>query len=265
LLLALLGNWTDAAMRFIQQEYAQQEREHGGVNEYLSYEAKKNKLANRRTQVNDMYAMRTIDRVEYLARLDAIRKEELALTPPRATGLGIEQTLKAARQIDTLATRWEHLSGDPLMRRKIAHTLIAPGGLVYDALTRRIVGVRPLPDFYEAFKCILVTEGWTERDGAFWHDSYDLVPPPRRRTHYHELVDLLRNSPHAMTAAEIAVAIDCSIANTNLFLVRLFRAGYLLRVAHVNKNVTKYLYRSNGKPFGGEAMSPPHKRGQVAI
>jgi hypothetical protein len=55
LLLALLGTWTDAASRFIKEEYAHQERAEHGVDEFMAYEAKRAKLADRRRQVNDMY------------------------------------------------------------------------------------------------------------------------------------------------------------------------------------------------------------------
>ncbi len=172
-----------------------------------------------------MYEMKTIDWANYLSRLEAIRKEESALIPPRATNLGVEQVLKAARQIEALAEQWEKLSGDPQLRRKIAHALITPGGLVYDTITRRIVGVRPLPEFYEAFKCILVTEGWEERGDMFWHDSYDLVPPPRRRTYYHDIVDMLRESSHSLSSSDISAAIHSSIANTNTALVTAVSSG----------------------------------------
>ena len=62
LLLALLGNWSDAASEFIKSEYARQERERGDVSDFLTYESMKAKLSARREQVNDMYEMQTIDR-----------------------------------------------------------------------------------------------------------------------------------------------------------------------------------------------------------
>jgi predicted transcriptional regulator len=145
------------------------------------------------------------------------------------------------------------------MRRKIAHALIAPGGLVYDPIGRRIVGVRPLPDFYEAFRFILITEGWSELDGMFWHESYNLVPPPKRRTRYHEIVDMLRDGQQAMSSSDIAAATHMSISNTNAALTRLFRKGYLIRVDQKTGATKKYLYWSNGKPFNGEAMVPRKK------
>jgi DNA invertase Pin-like site-specific DNA recombinase len=259
LLLALLGNWSDAASQFIKSEYARQERERGDVNDFLTYESMKAKLSARREQVNDMFEMQTIDRTGYLSRLEAIRKEESALVQPRESNTSVEQCLKAARQIDMLATQWDKLSGDKQMRRKIAHALIVPGGLVYDSGGRRIVGVRPLPDFYEAFRCILITEGWSELDGMFWHDSYDLVPPPKRRTRYHEIVDMLREGQHAMSALDIAAATHMSISNTNMALSLLFRKGYLIRADQKTGTTKKYLYRSNGKPFKGEAMVPRKK------
>jgi hypothetical protein len=163
------------------------------------------------------------------------------------------------KKIGSLATQWEQLASEPLLRRKIAHALIAPGGITYDVLARRIVGVRPLPDFYEAFKYILLPEGWRGDGEGFWHDAYDLVPPPRRRTHYHEIVDILRASQHALASSDIATAIGCSISNTNLFLSLLFRVGYLIRVEQKTGNTKKYLYRSSGKPFKGEPMMPRKK------
>jgi predicted transcriptional regulator len=121
------------------------------------------------------------------------------------------------------------------------------------------VGVRPLPDFYEAFRCILITEGWSELDGMFWHESYELVPAPKRRTRYHEIVDMLREGQQAMSSSDIAAATHMSISNTNAALTWLFRKGYLIRVDQKTGTTKKYLYRSKGKPFNGEAMAPRQK------
>jgi hypothetical protein len=124
---------------------------------------------------------------------------------------------------------------------------------------KRIFGIKPLLDFYEAFKHTLLPEGWRDDGEGFWHDAYDLVPPQRRRMCYHEIVDMLRASQHALASSDIATAIGCSISNTNLFLSLLFRAGYLIRVEQ-KTGTTKYLYWSNGKPFKGEPMMP-HRKG----
>jgi predicted transcriptional regulator len=93
----------------------------------------------------------------------------------------------------------------------------------------------------------------------FWHESYDLVPPPKRRTRYHEIVDMLRDGQQAMSSSDIAAATHMSISNTNAALTRLFRKGYLIRVDQKTGATKKYLYWSNGKPFNGEAMVPRKK------
>ena len=93
----------------------------------------------------------------------------------------------------------------------------------------------------------------------FWHESYDLVQPPKKRTYYHEIVDMLRESQRALSSSDIAAAINYSISNTNTYLSLLFRAGYLIRVEQKTGNTKKYLYRSNGRPFNGEPMMPRRK------
>jgi hypothetical protein len=255
LLLMLLGAWDDDALAYLKEEYARQEREDSGADDYLDYEERRAKLQERRTRVNDMYELGKIDRADYLARLDEIRRLESELVKPTVVNQGVAHLLQAVRQIDTLATQWEHLASEPITRRKIAHALVAPHGLFYDGITRRIVGVRPLPDFYDAFRCTLLREEWVEQDGAFWHDSYDLPAPSPYRVHYQEVIDFLSASRQARTVAEVAEHACHTTKHAGRLLIRLFHAGYVTRAQLVEGTTRKYLYRVSDKPYRGESMA----------
>jgi hypothetical protein len=255
LLLSLLGAWDEDTLAYLQDEYTRQEREDSGARDYLTYEEKRTKLQERRARVNDMYELGKIDRADYLARLEEIRRLEAELVKPAVVNQGVVHLLQAVRQIDALATQWDHLASEPTTRRKIAHALIAPHGLFFDGVTRRIVGVRPLPDFYDAFRHTLLREGWVERDAAFWHDAYDLPVPSPYRVHYQEVIDFLSASHHSITVAEVAEHTHHTTKHAGRLLMRLYHAGYVTRTLLVAGTTRKYLYRVSEKPYRGESMT----------
>jgi hypothetical protein len=52
---------------------------------------------------------------------------------------------------------------------------------------------------------------------------------------------------------------SADVSRAQYAVTRLFRKGSLIRVDQKTGATKKYLYRSNGKPFNGEAMAPRKK------
>jgi DNA invertase Pin-like site-specific DNA recombinase len=238
IILALLGGHTEDVIRFIQQRYRDFEPRH--VDERIEYERKMREFESKRSRVMDAYEEGEIDKAQFRLRMGKLREAEQGLPVPAQTIGSLDEQLQAVRAVYSMVDGWIAAEGNRQLRLRIVAAILAPGGLHYDKVGQRIVGLQPQPSLYPAIKYVLESDGWEEREpGLLWSSRASTYDRPGATT-YHRVMEILKRGQN--TAPDIARALGVNNVNVSTFLKLMVQHGYAVRERQKTVKGGPYLY-----------------------
>lgn len=154
-----------------------------------------------------------------------LRAQEARLRPPQDRNNQLSMALEAASRIMSLGTEWAELYAPhhQTLRRRQVYDLLEPGGLIFDPLSRQIVGIRPREGFFLVFQTMLEQHGWTEYDRVLWKQDRELLPTTLRKNRFTQIMELIKTGP--ITSVELCARLGMKRSNVGEVTRRMVELG----------------------------------------